>query len=246
MQRFVLLALSDHANDKNECWPSVEVLAKKTGMTTRSIINQLNFLEMKSWVNVDRKMGRVNRYLLAIPMKDVHPCKTFTRETDSLLPVKDVHAYPCKTFTQPVKDVHPNHKESSLEPIIESLVEKSPTPKKNKKSEKWELVDAKGMSDEYNTAIRDFVEHRKAIKKPLTRKALELTESKLEKLNISQLKEIEIIHKVIERGWQSFEIHYPEVEAIIKRRDTVVQPDPVPLHRTSFEEDFRIFMEGQP
>ena len=45
LQKFTLLALADHADDKGDCWPGVSGLVEKTGLSERTIHYHLKTLE---------------------------------------------------------------------------------------------------------------------------------------------------------------------------------------------------------
>ena len=63
-------------------------------------------------------------------------------------------------------------------------------------------------NEKLKTALIDFIEFRKAIKAPLTDKALTLSLNKLDKLaNTNDELKISIINQSIERGWRGlFEV----------------------------------------
>lgn len=55
-----------------------------------------------------------------------------------------------------------------------------------------------------NEAIKEFVKHRKAMRKPMTEKAIQLFVSKLSKLAPGDVeKQVRLINTAIERGWQT-------------------------------------------
>ena len=60
------------------------------------------------------------------------------------------------------------------------------------------------QSAELQEPLRDFVEMRKAIKKPITTKGLELAVKKLRQMAKSTTEAIEIINQSIMNSWQSF------------------------------------------
>lgn len=60
------------------------------------------------------------------------------------------------------------------------------------------------QSAELQEPLRDFVEMRKAIKKPITTKGLELAVKKLRQMAKSTAEAIEIINQSIMNSWQSF------------------------------------------
>jgi DNA replication protein DnaD len=73
--------------------------------------------------------------------------------------------------------------------------------------------------DSLNDAIKDFVDHRKKLKKPMTDRAIELLKNKLENLAPADTnKQIQLINTAIEKGWQSV---YPEKE----KTEQIIQHD---------------------
>lgn len=56
---------------------------------------------------------------------------------------------------------------------------------------------------ELNDSIKDFIEHRKKLKRPMTDKAVDLFIKKLDKMADTTSDKIAIINNAIERGWQS-------------------------------------------
>ncbi|MFL5734294.1 MAG: helix-turn-helix domain-containing protein [Chloroflexia bacterium] len=72
-QLLVLLALADWANDKGECWPKVGSIAKKTGLTRRTITSILGKLEAMGYLQIDHRRGKgqANYYTLMVPPQPV-------------------------------------------------------------------------------------------------------------------------------------------------------------------------------
>ena len=56
---------------------------------------------------------------------------------------------------------------------------------------------------ELDTAIKDFVDHRKKMRKPMTDRAIDLFIKKLNGLSTSESKQILMINTAIERGWMT-------------------------------------------
>lgn len=54
-QRLVLLALADSANDDGECWPGMGTIAKKTGVSVRSVHRAIGALEQAGLVEVQER-----------------------------------------------------------------------------------------------------------------------------------------------------------------------------------------------
>lgn len=75
---------------------------------------------------------------------------------------------------------------------------------KNKKRKTFEEVLAENnCSEELEITVRDFIDMRKTIKKPMTSKALELLLRNLEKLTNLEEEKIAILNQSIEHGWQT-------------------------------------------
>lgn len=91
-----------------------------------------------------------------------------------------------------------------------------PTNKNDKeciKNEKNIYTDDETLND----AIKDFIEHRKKLRKPMTEKAIQLFIAKLRKLSSTTEGQIHLINTAIERGWMTV---YPEKQEIIENKDT--------------------------
>lgn len=70
-QKLVLLALADHADQDGVCWPGQSGIAKKTGLSDRTVKRARADLEKKEIIKVERRPGRgggsrSNRYLLKL------------------------------------------------------------------------------------------------------------------------------------------------------------------------------------
>lgn len=92
--------------------------------------------------------------------------------------------------------------EKEIEKDIE--IEKNIKKEKNKKRKTFEEVLAENnCSEELESSIRDFIDMRKTIKKPMTSKALELLIKNLDKLTNLEEEKIAILNQSIEHGWQT-------------------------------------------
>lgn len=93
---------------------------------------------------------------------------------------------------------------------------------KNKKRKTFEDVFLENhFSQELENTIKDFIDMRKTIKKPMTSKALELLIKNLEKLTNLEEEKIAILNQSIERGWQTvYPLKNKEVENANSARNT--------------------------
>jgi DNA-binding transcriptional MocR family regulator len=190
-EKFVLLALADHAKDDGTCWPGMKRLAEKTGFTRRTILNAIKSLGSKGLLESSPRhnagLQTTNLYFLQAPdvkelrngVKDVHPrCESLSLrcESDDTGGVKEVHTEP------------------SIEPSIKQPKEKAPrfalpdwVPQKE-----WEA----------------FNEMREAKdKRGWTTRAKELAVKALEKLKDNGNPPADVLNQSTMNGWKGlFEI----------------------------------------
>ena len=102
-----------------------------------------------------------------------------------------------------MKNLH-NKKLKILTTII--YTNKKEKKKNNNKGCVWGTVDEVilAQSAELQEPLRDFVEMRKAIKKPITTRGLTLAIKTLYELSQSTSEQIEIINQSVVHSWQSF------------------------------------------
>lgn len=67
---------------------------------------------------------------------------------------------------------------------------------------------------ELDSAIKDFIDHRKEMRKPMTDKAVDLFIKRLKELTTSEYNQIQLINTAIERGYMTV---YPSKEETPKR-----------------------------
>lgn len=75
--------------------------------------------------------------------------------------------------------------------------------KKKKKKSFEDVFTENAFSTELENTLKDFIDMRKTIKKPMTTKALELLIKNLEKLTNLEEEKIAILNQSIEHGWQT-------------------------------------------
>lgn len=75
--------------------------------------------------------------------------------------------------------------------------------KEKKKKTFDDVFTENNFSELLKMTLRDFIDMRKSIKKPMTTKALELLISNLNKLSSDDKEKIAILNQSIERGWQT-------------------------------------------
>lgn len=65
------------------------------------------------------------------------------------------------------------------------------------------MFNEKKVTDTLKNTLKDFIDMRKTIKKPMTSKALELLINKVQKMATDEQKQIDILNQSIEHGWQT-------------------------------------------
>lgn len=101
--KFLLIALCDNANDQGMCYPSIEYLANKCEMCTRTVQNHVQWLAEHGYLTLEERKGRSTIYtidyaaLLHPPMVQTetksssvvsHPRKICTPASSSKTPAK--------------------------------------------------------------------------------------------------------------------------------------------------------------
>ena len=77
------------------------------------------------------------------------------------------------------------------------------TKKEIKKKSFDDVFSEKNVTKELQKVLKDFMDMRKTIKKPMTSKALELLIDKVRKMSNDEMIQIAILNQSIERGWQT-------------------------------------------
>lgn len=70
LEKLILLALADHANEDGEAWPSIATLSRRTGLAERTVQRNLRELELKGYLSISEARGRSNRYNLHPRQRD--------------------------------------------------------------------------------------------------------------------------------------------------------------------------------
>ncbi len=103
-EKLVLLAISDHLGSNDSAWPSLPRLAKRCGMTRRTIIRSIEWLETHEVLIVNRVTGASNRYQIDTEWLKAHQCQPDTRDTES--PVTQSHPPGVTESPLPVTQSH--------------------------------------------------------------------------------------------------------------------------------------------
>ena len=133
---------------------------------------------------------------------------TFQQTRTALKKLKSTHEYN-KQNNKLFNNLITNNQQTNNKQITTNKNEKNDNndnikKEKNKKRKTFEEVLAENnCSEELEITVRDFIDMRKTIKKPMTSKALELLFKNLEKLTNLEEEKIAILNQSIEHGWQT-------------------------------------------
>jgi hypothetical protein len=150
--KLVLLALADAANDEGYCWPSISTIARKSGVSERSVQRAIRKAETDGLVKRQEVIGKGCKYWLA-PRHSATP--------DTLSPVTPATPTPDTVSPKPSRTIIPKKDKPSLDMRASKFVLPDHIP-----SQPWV----------------DFEDMRRRIGKPMTQRAKELAVMRLDKL----------------------------------------------------------------
>ena len=185
----------DYWNNKNEIedgyfYSTIENIEEKTTLTAYKQRKCLENLKNKGIIDIQIRGIPAKRY---IKINEEKVIEIFNNKLLKNLTTG------CKKISQlEVKKLNGNNN------IINNNINKNIKKKKNKKRKTFEEVLAENnCSEELESSIRDFIDMRKTIKKPMTSKALELLIKNLDKLTNLEEEKIAILNQSIEHSWQT-------------------------------------------
>lgn len=208
-EKMVLLILANYAsNERGDCHPSVGLLSKDCGASKDSIIRAIKSLEDQGFVTVNRRMS-----------EGVNLPNTYTLNMRGVVAPSDYGG----SSTQRGGVVAESDTNLSPEPIrtssLRSDVKAQAPAKPSVKSELMKVLD-----EERAQAV---IDHRKAIKKPMTFRAAQLLAVKFARCPNPDA----AADMMISAGWQGFEPEW------IENRQSSVRADPPPKRAPKSEFD---------
>lgn len=103
--KLVILALADCANDEGLCWPSIATVARKSGVSERSVQRAIRKAEGAGILTRTEVKGKGCKYVL-------HPRHTVTPDTQS--PPTECHHTPDTVSPKPSRTTKPKKDKPSL------------------------------------------------------------------------------------------------------------------------------------
>lgn len=162
--KLVLVKLADNANDKGECWPSYETIARVCECSVKTAQRHISKLEEMGLIEKTLRPGKQgnqsNLYKITIHNKGRQ--SDAPRGDKMTLPPRQNDATPSDNLTPP-PSVKMTPESVTLEPVITEPVIES-------------LSQCVGFSIE---SLNRFVLHRKRIKKPMDHEAVKLLADKI-------------------------------------------------------------------
>lgn len=164
-----------------------------------SVRSALKELEREGYLKMERerdekgKLGKASYVLSEIPIVENPILENPRLENPILGNPTQLNTYPSSTNTS-----------STKESITEADASKDAQKPKRPQSKKEKELDPFDVpSPKLKEALKGFADSRKALHKPLTLRAKQLTLDKLEKLAPhNEVKQVAILNQSVERGWQ--------------------------------------------
>ena len=200
-QKLVLICLSEFADDSGHCFPSVDTIAKRTGLNSRSVRRAVSELERLGILSRSFCTGKRTDYI-------INPCHSVTPDresplTESTLPLTLCPIPLTESTLTPDRGVNItiiNHQEPSLTTIQDTPAKAVAVLSKNPKFNLMDLVP--GLDQQ---VAADFLAVRKSKRAPMTATALALITAEAGKAGITTAEAIAI---AAGRGWQSFKAEW--------------------------------------
>ena len=179
--KILLLVLISYENElEGYSYPSQTRLIRETGLSKKTLLKCLNELEEKGYIKRVKEKGENNKYYISSSTK-----------------IDTTGSGKNNTSTSSKNDTATSSKNSTLKELNKNKKEK-----KENKTDLDKLIEAYTENDLLVEALKDFMKMRKAIKKPLTDRAMRGILNKLDKFASDDLDKIEILERSIVNCWQ--------------------------------------------
>ena len=190
-RKLVLLSLADNANDRGECYPSVEAVAARCGLSVRAVQGHIADLEKAGMVSRENRTGRSNLFTL-------HPSR-FCTPADSA-PPQILHPTPADSAPPPAESAPPVPAESAPITVIEPSLNRQSNDYRVKRAEI--SAEVFGLTDVDPQVLADWLAHRKRRKADVTATVVADLRAQAALAGVSL---DEAMRTAIRRGWTGFE-----------------------------------------
>ena len=177
--KILLLVLMSYENEiEGYSYPSQTRLLKETSLSKTTLLKCLNELEERGYIKRVKEAGENNKYYISSSIK-----------IDTDTSIKN------STTTSAKNDTATSTKNSTLKELNKNKKEKE-------KTNIDKLIEDYTENDLLVEALKDFIKMRKAIKRPLTDRAMKGILNKLNSYSHDDLEKIEILDASIMNSWQ--------------------------------------------
>lgn len=112
--KFTLITLAEWANDRHECFLSIDTLSRRTCFCKRAVIDAVAWLERGGFITAERSFGRHTRYTVLPQQTDLF--KSLDKREE---PVRQLHQ--CSTRTgRPSVDKYTENVDKSVDKISQT------------------------------------------------------------------------------------------------------------------------------
>ena len=152
--KILLLVLMTYENKEGFAYPSQPRLIEETGLSKNTLLKCLNELEEKGYIKRVKEKGENNKYYINSSIKIDTSTSIKINTSEDVTSIKN--------------DTRGSIKIDTLE-VLNTSNKKE---KENKKSNIDKIIEAYTKNDLLVEALKDFIKMRKAIKRPLTDRAM--------------------------------------------------------------------------
>lgn len=203
-QKLVLLALANCHNDSTgQCNPSIKYISDQTGLNRKTVLSSLSALEEMGLIIPRKSSGSSNSYNLnTSPEIGTGSVDKYSTKNGTA----SVEITSTKTGTSTENGPVPNSDKTSTKNGTNQYQNRDTNLKETKKNLK-DIYRKLSLSDvpfELHSAVKEFIDHRVNLKKPLTQDALKRFLSAVSSTSTElSMSPESVIAETIDAGWQS-------------------------------------------
>lgn len=195
-QKFVLIALCDHANDDGVCYPSQNKLAEKCSMSDRAVINHIKWLEQQGFISKERRQSSQRRYsdLYQICLEPANSAPANSApEPENSAPTEP------EKFAGSYIRKEPSVINRQIEPSVVSTHTPGHTPKKQPAHANAQTLLAEFGID--GDLADDYIAHRKAKRATVSKTVLQTLQTEAQKAGMTIQQAVQY---QLSQGWTGF------------------------------------------
>ena len=190
-RKLVLLSLADNANDRGECYPSIEAVSARCGLSVRAVQGHISDLEKDGYLSRLERNGRSSLFTL-------HPRRICTPAESA--PPQNLHPTPAESAPHPAESAPPTPAESAPITVIEPSLNRQ---RNHQRANRADVVAGVfGLTDVDQQVLADWLAHRKRRKADVTATVVADLRKQAE---LAGLSVDDAMRTAIRRGWTGFE-----------------------------------------